>query len=103
MKSSIKWTLIAGGALLLGGPTLGVLGTILGMTFGFQTLGSAGLTDHETLASAIGASLLSTGIGVGIGVIGIVVLIIGVIMWILDRQRPALPPLETNSSRQRPE
>lgn len=49
--------MITGGALTLGGPMLGVLGTVIGMMSSFNTLGKSGTADAEALASDIGVSL----------------------------------------------
>lgn len=57
MKPATKWTMITGGALTLGGPMLGVLGTVIGMMSSFNTLGKSGTADAEALASDIGVSL----------------------------------------------
>jgi len=38
-KPAVKWTMITGGVLTIGGPVLGVLGTVIGMMFSFNTLG----------------------------------------------------------------
>lgn len=79
--------------MTLGGPALGVLGTVIGMMGGFETLGKAGVADPEALASNIGISLMSTATGIVIGIVGVCVFIAGVIILIATRQAPTPPPL----------
>jgi len=93
MNPLAKWFLIGGGALTLGGPSLGVLGTVIGMMGSFDTLGKAGVADPEALASNIGISLMSTAGGLILGGIGIVILAAGVIILISTKQSPSPPPI----------
>jgi len=84
--------MIVGGALTIGGPMMGVLGTVLGMIQGFGTLEKAGVADPAGLASNIGVALVSTFIGIGLGGIGVVVLIVGFIMWQAGKSSSTSPP-----------
>jgi len=93
MNPLAKWFLIGGGVLTLGGPALGVIGTVIGMIGSFDTLGKAGVADPESLASNVGISLMSTATGIVLGAIGLCILIAGVIILIATRQKPTPPPL----------
>jgi biopolymer transport protein ExbB len=70
MNTKGKKLAIAGSILLLAGPLFGLLGTIIGMLSAFQTMGSEGSENAEALASDIGFSLITTTIGLCIGIIG---------------------------------
>ena len=93
MNPLAKWFLIGGGALTLGGPALGVLGTVIGMMSSFDTLGKAGVADPESLASHIGITLMSTVAGFVLGIIGVCLLAAGVIILIATRRKTTPPPL----------
>ena len=95
MKPAVKWTMIVGAALTLGGPMLGVLGTVIGMMSSFNTLGKSGTADTEALASDIGVTLMSTAGGIIIGGIGFLVIIVGLIIWLVMRKTESPPPLKT--------
>jgi len=91
MNPLAKWFLIGGGILTLGGPALGVLGTVIGMMGSFNTLGKEGVADPESLASNIGVSLISTTGGFVIGVFGVCILVAGVIILIATKQKSTPP------------
>jgi len=93
MNPLAKSFLIGGGILTLGGPALGVLGTVIGMMGSFNTLGKEGVADPEALASNIGVSLISTTGGFVIGVFGVCILVAGVIILIATKQKSTPPPL----------
>ncbi len=93
MNPLAKWFLIGGGVLTLGGPALGVLGTVIGMVWSFNTLGREGVADPESLSSNIGVSLMSTTGGFVLGVFGLSILIAGIIIMIATKQKPTPPPL----------
>lgn len=93
MKSSHKKAMIIGGALALCGPTLGVLGTVIGMMRSFDVIGKSGPADPEVLASEIGVTLLSTAGGIYIGLIGLVIFLIGLIAWLAGREPVKRSPL----------
>jgi biopolymer transport protein ExbB/TolQ len=93
MNPLAKWLLIGGGILTLGGPALGVLGTVIGMMGSFNTLGKDGVASPESLASNIGVTLMSTAGGIVIGAIGVCVLVAGVIILIATKQKTTPPPL----------
>lgn len=85
------------GLLLCLAPVAGLLGTVMGMTKAFETLGNAGVQDPEGLSKAIGTTLESTAWGLFLGGFGFVLLIVSVISLILIRKEPAsttpAPPL----------
>ncbi len=76
MKTKGKKLAITGSILLLGGPLFGLMGTIIGMLSAFQTMGSEGSENAEALASDIGFSLITTTIGLCIGIIGGIMMLI---------------------------
>ena len=76
MNTKGKKLAITGSILLLGGPILGYVGTIIGMLSAFQTMGSEGTENTEALASDIGFSLVTTSIGLCIGIIGGIMMLI---------------------------
>ena len=87
--------MIVGGAVTIGGPMLGVLGTVLGMMQGFETLDKSGVADPDGLASNIGVALISTLIGIGVGGVGLIALTVGLIMWFSAKRSSTPPPLQT--------
>jgi len=93
MNPIAKWTMIAGGALTLGGPILGLLGTVFGMMFSFKTLGISGVQNPESLSSNISTVLVSTACGIILGGLGIFILIAGSSIWLLTRRQAK--PIET--------
>ncbi|QIF01223.1 MotA/TolQ/ExbB proton channel family protein [Roseimicrobium sp. ORNL1] len=58
---------------------IGMIGTVIGMTKAFETLGTAGVEDPSHLSAAIGQVLWSTAIGMGVGTIGALLICIAVI------------------------
>ncbi len=99
MNPLAKWFLISGGTLTLGGPALGLLGSVVGMRGSFHTLEKVGVTDPESLASNIGVTLMSTFGGFAIGAVGVCVLVAGVIILIATKHKPTPPPLTELKSR----
>ncbi|MFM8715750.1 MAG: MotA/TolQ/ExbB proton channel family protein [Spartobacteria bacterium] len=93
MNPLAKWFLIIGGALTLGGPAIGLLGTVFGMTGSFDTLKKQGVSDPEALASNIGQSLMSTAGGFVIGFIGFLILVAGIIILLATRSKKVPPPI----------
>lgn len=93
MNPLAKWFLITGGGLTLGGPAIGVLGTVIGMMGSFDTLGKEGVADPEALASHIGVSLFSTASGFILGIIGVVVLIAGLIILFATKSQQTPPSI----------
>lgn len=58
------------------GPLFGLFGTIIGMIGAFQTMGSEGMGKPEALAEDIGVALITTAIGLCIGLIGLILILI---------------------------
>ena len=76
MNTKGKKLAITGSILLLGGPLFGYMGTIIGMLSAFQTMGSEGTENTEALANDIGFSLITTSIGLCIGIIGGILMLV---------------------------
>lgn len=85
--------MITGGALTLGGPVLGLIGTVVGMIGSFNTLETSGAKDTEALASDIGVSLISTVSGIILGGLGLVIFFVGLIIWLVTRKTATPPPI----------
>jgi biopolymer transport protein ExbB len=84
--------MIVGGVVMIAGPLLGYLGTVLGMMWNFQVLDSSvGVSDPKSLAMGIGGVLVSTLVGLAIGLLGFLVLIIGFLCWLSSRSRSVQP------------
>jgi len=64
------------GAVLQLGPLFGLIGTVIGMLSAFQTMGADGVGDSEALAGDISFALITTAIGLCIGLIGLVLMLI---------------------------
>ena len=76
MNTKGKKLAITGSALLLGGPLFGFIGTIIGMFSAFQTMGSEGSENADAIAADIGFSVITTSIGLCIGIIGGVMMLV---------------------------
>lgn len=87
--------MIIGGIMTLAGPALGVLGTVIGMIGGFNTLGESGIAHTDKLSSDISSVMISTVVGISIGVTGLGVLVFGLIFWRCTRVAPTAPPINT--------
>lgn len=95
MKPAFKWMMIMGGLLMMGGPPLGMLGTVMGMTQSFEVLGSSGVGDPEQLSAAIGDTLMSTAVGMAIGFAGVALFLLGLICWLVSRnKKPTVAPAQ---------
>ncbi len=71
-------TLALTGAWFQLGPLFGLFGTIIGMLGAFQTMGSEGMGKPESLADDIGVALITTAIGLCIGLIGLILMLIAI-------------------------
>ena len=87
MTLAIKKIIITGGALFFGGPAIGLLGTVVGMMRSFHTLGAAGVADPTKLSSDISITLISTAVGLAVGLIGLVTVLAGIGIWLVDRNK----------------
>lgn len=75
MNTIGKKLAITGAALQLG-PILGLVGTIIGMISAFLTMGSAGMEQPEALADDIGFALITTAIGLCVGIVGLILMLV---------------------------
>jgi biopolymer transport protein ExbB len=91
MTPTVKKLLIGSGITTVGGPMLGLLGTVLGMMKSFQALNQSGAANMEGLSAAIAEVLMYVVIGCAIGFIGFITLIVTLIIWLANRDTP--PPL----------
>lgn len=95
MKPALKRTMIIGGAMALGGPLLGFIGTFIGMMSGFLNFGQAGPASSAALSSDISLTFLSTMGGIVMGIIGLMIFLIGLIMWLVAKNQVKPAPLNT--------
>lgn len=94
MKRSIKILLFTGAGLVVGGPCLGLLGTVLGMIWSFDTLGDKGVADMQALSSNVSLTLISTVLGFVLAGAGLLLLVAGLMAhWISPKTStpPELP------------
>jgi biopolymer transport protein ExbB/TolQ len=94
MKPALRWTLIIGGITTLGGFALGLAGTVIGMVSSYNTPGKSNVADMDSLSSNISMALIAT----AGGIIGLFILVIGLIVWLLTRQKTLPTPLKTMKS-----
>ena len=88
MTPAAKGTMIVGGLLTLGGPAIGLVGTVRGLISGFDTLGQKGVASAESLANSVGTSLIATIGGVAVGAVGLLIFIAGLGIWLGTRSSP---------------
>jgi biopolymer transport protein ExbB/TolQ len=74
---------------------LGLMGTILGMTKAFDTLGKSGVGDPAELSTAIGETLISFTAGVVCAVIGAVLLLFSLVFFLRSHKTIATSPAAT--------
>ena len=86
MKNAAKWMMIGGGAILLLGAGSGFLVTTLSMSLAFSSLGDSGVSAPKTIAIVIGHALLSSVIGLSIAALGLISLITGLIIFLLNKR-----------------
>jgi len=91
VKPAIKYMLIAGIIGTLGPIMIGFLITIWGMIRAFHTLGSAGISDPQALANAIGTSLVATMAGIVVGMLGLVVFVTALILHFATKTQTPPP------------
>lgn len=87
MKPSAKWTLIAGLICTLGAPFVGLFFTVIAMVTAFNTLGQNGISDPKVLAGSVGTALVSTEIGLVIGIIGLPLIVLSLILQFARSRR----------------
>jgi hypothetical protein len=98
MSTAVKVLLIVGLSLLAVGPCSGVGGTVLGILEVYETMALAGeMGDPSLMAAGISKALVSTVFGLVIGGLGLLVTLIGLIVYIATRpgRGQSLPPQAT--------
>ena len=78
--------IIIGGFLTLS-PILGLIGTAIGMSHAFATLGNQGISDPRGLANSVSMVLIAPIAGITLFVIGIVVLAISIVIYAQGNRR----------------
>jgi len=75
-----RWMRVAiVGAVLLAGPILGLVGTVIGMMMSFRRIETMKAPTPGDLAEGVNLSLLATLAGLVLGAIGVVLLVIGLV------------------------
>jgi uncharacterized membrane protein len=96
MKKIVKWPFIIGGVLFIGGPVIGVSGTVIGMIGAFGAISETGTADPEKLSSDISFSLITTFIGIPLGLLGLGLLVFSLIAFLVTRNpNPSNNSVET--------
>lgn len=81
MRRGVRICLILGLALLVGGPLLGLLGTVLGMVGSFHKVSAQGdAASPADLAGEIQLALLSTAVGIPVGAAGLALVIVALVL-----------------------
>jgi len=75
-----KWLAIIGACMQVGTP-IGLITTVIGMRRAFSVLGSSGVGDPTQLSAAIGDTLISTAIGLSVGLIGVILIAVSVLAF----------------------
>ena len=78
------------GVLLTLSPAFGLIGTVVGMTRSFSTLGSSGIGDPKALGDSIGVTLMSTAAGLFLFPVGVLILTLSLVFYY--RLRASTPP-----------
>jgi len=87
MKKIVKWPLIIGVILFICGPVIGVSGTVLGMIGAFNTLSESGTADAEKLSESVSASMITTLVGIPVGLLGLVLLLFSLVAFLITRNK----------------
>ena len=85
MKKSVM-VAMAGAVLFVGSLLLGFGGTVAGMINVFNSAAESGGTSAEELSGGISNSLISTGIGVPLSLVGLCLLVGGVVAYFAGGQ-----------------
>jgi biopolymer transport protein ExbB/TolQ len=80
VSRTAKILMIAGGLLLVLGPAAGLLGTVLGMVRAFDATSEGGAADASEVAAGVNTALLTTAVGLPVGLVGLVLLVVGLIV-----------------------
>jgi biopolymer transport protein ExbB/TolQ len=91
MKNAAFWTMMGGGVVAVAAPAIGAVGSVVAMTRGFSVLEKSGVAEPAELALAVGDSLTRTLYGLCGGGLGLVIFVVGFLMWCLAKKSP--PPL----------
>jgi biopolymer transport protein ExbB/TolQ len=78
--------MIAGGVLLVLGPAGGLLGTVLGMVRTFDAASEGGSADAAEVAEGVDVALLTTAVGLPVGLAGLVLLVVGLVVGLRGRK-----------------
>ncbi|HPR83389.1 MAG TPA: MotA/TolQ/ExbB proton channel family protein [Pontiellaceae bacterium] len=79
MKKQKGKTFAIIGTICSCGPLVGLIGTVIAMLSAFQTIGSESKGSPEALANDIDIHLISTAIGLCLGILGIVLILIALL------------------------
>jgi biopolymer transport protein ExbB/TolQ len=88
MTRTSKTLLILGAILVLAGPFLGFLMTVISMMFAFHDLGDNGIANPNQLSAHIGSTIICTLVGLVFAGVGIVLLIVGGCMVAFHKPPP---------------
>lgn len=95
MQRIVKWPLIAGIILFIGGPAIGLLATVIAMIGAFNTASESGPADPEKLSADISTSLMTTAIGIPVGILGAILLIFSLVAYLITRNHnPSHHPVD---------
>ena len=86
MSRTAKILMIAGGVLLVLGPAGGLLGTVLGMAHTFDAASEGGAADASEVAAGVGTALVTTAVGLPVGLAGLVLLVVGLVVGLKGRK-----------------
>lgn len=86
MKTIVKVPLISGLIFFLGGPTLGILMTVVSFFTTFRQASASGPQNAEGMATAVSASLFTPLLTIGTGFLGLILLIIALIAHLVTNQ-----------------
>lgn len=87
MKRGPLVCLALGIVLLVGGPLLGLLGTVLGMMRAFNDLAQQGPASPESLAGQLQVALLAAVAGLPVAAVGLVLIIVALVLHLAARER----------------
>jgi biopolymer transport protein ExbB/TolQ len=91
MKPLARQLLLGGFLVCLGGPSAGLLVTVLSMIGAFHTLGHHGVSDPNVLSGYVGSALLFTEVGLILAlIVGLPLIIAGSVLNFTSR-----PPKRT--------
>jgi biopolymer transport protein ExbB/TolQ len=87
VKNSVKVSIV-GAVLFVSGPILGFAATVVGMVLSFVTIAESDKSVRpEQVANDMSYALLSTSIGIGVGLVGACIGLGGLIAYLVGRKR----------------